>query len=84
MILIAYLNENFTDWNENLAWGKREPLIHSYSSMFLYQSKYQKFCQNFILHSFHVVIITFESFQIVLFSLGWCVLSRVMRDEQGF
>ena len=27
MILIAYLNENFTDCNENLAWGKQEPLV---------------------------------------------------------
>ena len=27
MIPIAYLNENFTDCNENLAWGKQEPLI---------------------------------------------------------
>ena len=27
MIPIAYLNENFMDCNENLAWGKQEPLI---------------------------------------------------------
>ena len=25
MILIAYLNDNFTDCNENSAWGKQEP-----------------------------------------------------------
>ena len=25
MILIAYFNENLTDCNENLAWGKRNP-----------------------------------------------------------
>ena len=31
MILITYLNENFTDCNENLAWGKQEPLIQSYT-----------------------------------------------------
>ena len=30
MIPIAYLKENFMDGNENLAWGKQEPLIHSY------------------------------------------------------
>ena len=30
MIPIAYLNENFTNCNENLAWGKQEPLIHPY------------------------------------------------------
>ena len=30
MIPIAYLNENFMDCNENLAWGKQEPLIHPY------------------------------------------------------
>ena len=27
MIPIAYLNENLTDCNENLAWGKQEPLV---------------------------------------------------------
>ena len=30
MIPIAYLNENFMDCNENLTWGKQEPLIHPY------------------------------------------------------
>ena len=30
MILIAYLNENLPDCNENLAWGNQEPLVHSY------------------------------------------------------
>ena len=30
MIPIAYLNENFTNCNENFAWGKQEPLIHPY------------------------------------------------------
>ena len=34
MIPIAYLNENLMDCNENLAWGKQEPLIHHY--MFWY------------------------------------------------
>ena len=28
MIPTAYLNENFTDCKENLAWGKSEPLMH--------------------------------------------------------
>ena len=27
MILIAYLNENLTNCNENLAWSKQEPLV---------------------------------------------------------
>ena len=31
MILIACLNENFTNCNENLAWGKQEPLVQSYT-----------------------------------------------------
>ena len=30
MIPIAYLNETLMDCNENLAWGKQEPLIHPY------------------------------------------------------
>ena len=34
MIPIAYLNENFMDSNENLAWGKQEPLIHPYVSWY--------------------------------------------------
>ena len=37
MILIAYLQEILTNCNENLAWGKSEPLIHSY--MFWYKTK---------------------------------------------
>ena len=40
MILIAYLNENFTDCNEKLAWGKLEPLIHPY--VFWYKTKGEK------------------------------------------
>ena len=40
MILIAYLNENLPNCNENLAWGKQEPLIHSY--VFRDQSKLEK------------------------------------------
>ena len=36
MIPIAYLNENFIDCNEKVAWGKREP-IHPY--MFWYTMK---------------------------------------------
>ena len=30
MIPIAYLNDNLMDCNENLAWGKQEPLVHFY------------------------------------------------------
>ena len=30
LIPIAYLNENFINCNENLAWGKQEPVIQSY------------------------------------------------------
>ena len=30
MIHIVYLNENMMDCNENVGWGKQEPLIHSY------------------------------------------------------
>ena len=40
MIPMAYLNENFMDCDENLAWGKQEPLIHSY--MFWYTTKGEK------------------------------------------
>ena len=40
MILIAYLNENFMDCNNNMAWGKQEPLIHPY--MFWYTTKGEK------------------------------------------
>ena len=40
MIPITYLNENFMDCNENLAWGKQEPLIHPY--MFWYKTEGEK------------------------------------------
>ena len=40
MIPSAYLNENLMDCNENLASGKREPLIHSY--VFWYTTKGEK------------------------------------------
>ena len=30
MFLIVYLNENLRYCNENLAWGKQEPLVHPY------------------------------------------------------
>ena len=60
MIPIAYLNENLMDCNENFAWGKSEALIHSY--MFLYTTKGES-GENLILHSFHVDIITYKSFQ---------------------
>ena len=29
--LIVYLNENLRYHNENLAWGKQEPLVHPYT-----------------------------------------------------
>ena len=60
MILIAYLNENLPDCNENLAWGKQEPLFNPAQ---LVQNKRSEVSQNFILHSFHVVIIKFKSIQ---------------------
>ena len=37
MIPIAYLNKNFTDCNENFAWGRGELLIHPY--LFWYKTK---------------------------------------------
>ena len=40
MFLIVYLNENLRYCNENLAWGKQEPLIHPY--MFWYSTKGEK------------------------------------------
>ena len=40
MFPIVYLNENLRYCNENLAWGKREPLIHLY--MFWYTTKVRK------------------------------------------
>ena len=40
MIPIAYLNKNFMDCNDNLAWGKQEPLNHPY--VFWYKTKGEK------------------------------------------
>ena len=40
MIPIVYVNKNSMDYNENLAWGKQEPLIHPY--MFWYITKGEK------------------------------------------
>ena len=40
MIPVAYLNEDFMDCNEILAWGKQEPLVHPY--MFWYKTKGEK------------------------------------------
>ena len=37
---VAYLNEIFMDCNENLTWGKQEPLIHPY--MFWYHTESEK------------------------------------------
>ena len=37
MFPIVYLNENLRYCNQNLAWGKQEPLIHSY--VFWYTTK---------------------------------------------
>ena len=37
MFPIVYLNENLRYCNENLAWGKQEPLIHPY--VFEYTTK---------------------------------------------
>ena len=51
MIPIGYLNENFTDCNENLAWGKQEPLIHPY--MFWYKTKGEKVAKT----SFYILFI---------------------------
>ena len=48
MIAIAYLNENFINCNENLAWGKSEPLIHL---MFWYKTKGEKVAKtSFYIH----------------------------------
>ena len=44
MFPIVYLNENFRYCNENLAWGKREPLVHPY--MFWYSTKGEKVVKN--------------------------------------
>ena len=40
MFPIVYLNENLRYYNENLAWGKQEPLIHPY--MFWSSTKGEK------------------------------------------
>ena len=40
MFPIVYLNENLRYCNENLAWGKRKPLIHPY--VFWYSTKGEK------------------------------------------
>ena len=40
MFPIAYLNENLRYCNKNLAWGKQEPLIHTY--VFWYTTKGEK------------------------------------------
>ena len=40
IIPISYLHKNITDCNENLAWGKSEPLIHPY--VFWYKTKGEK------------------------------------------
>ena len=40
MFPIVYLNENLRYCNENLAWGKQEPLVHPY--MFWYTTKGEK------------------------------------------
>ena len=61
MIPIAYLNENFMDWNENLAWGKQEPLF--IPACFRTQQRGES-SENFILLLF---MITFKSFQIIFF-----------------
>ena len=44
MFPIVYLNENLRYCNENLAWGKQEPLVHPY--MFWYSTKGEKVVKN--------------------------------------
>ena len=44
MFPIVYLNENLRYCNENLAWGKREPLVHPY--VFWYSTKGEKAVKN--------------------------------------
>ena len=41
---IVYLNENLRYCNENLAWGKQEPLVHPY--LFWYTTKGEKMVKN--------------------------------------
>ena len=73
MIPIAYLNKNFMDCNENLAWSKQEPLIHPY--MFWYTTKGEKVAKTSF-YFFHVVTITFKPFQII-FSIEYQHTSTV-------
>ena len=40
MFPIVYLNENLIYCNENLAWGKQEPLVHPY--VFWYSTRGKK------------------------------------------
>ena len=40
MFPLGYLNQNLRHCNENLAWGKQEPLIHPY--VFWYSTKGEK------------------------------------------
>ena len=49
MFPIAFLNENLRYCNENLAWGKWEPLIHPY--LFWYATKGEKVAKT----SFYVI-----------------------------
>ena len=49
MFLIVYLNENLRYCNENLAWGKQEPLIYPY--MFWYTTK----CEKVVKTSFYFI-----------------------------
>ena len=44
MFPLVYLNENLRYYNENLAWGKREPLVHPY--VFWYSTKGEKAVKN--------------------------------------
>ena len=51
MFPLVYLNENLRYCNENLAWGKQEPLIHPY--VFWYSTKGEKVVKN----SFYVIFL---------------------------
>ena len=44
MFSIVYINEKLRYCNENLAWGKREPLVHPY--VFWYSTKGEKAVKN--------------------------------------
>ena len=54
MILIAYLNENFPNCNENLGLGKSDP---AFIPIYFGTSQASEVSQYFISHSFHVVTI---------------------------